>query len=78
LQHADGVVLQNDRNLYVTMENLRLATDNLKAASQLLRANPAVLLWGNRSPNNTGPPNATPGDLLLQDRGRVGRYDRAP
>jgi phospholipid/cholesterol/gamma-HCH transport system substrate-binding protein len=78
LEHADGVVLQNDRNLYVTMENLRLATDNLKAATQLLRANPAVLLWGNHSSTNTGPTNTTPGDHLLQDRGRVGRYDRAP
>jgi phospholipid/cholesterol/gamma-HCH transport system substrate-binding protein len=78
LERTNGVVLQNDRNLYMTLENLRLTTDNLKATSQLLRANPAVLLWGNRSPHNTNPTNTSPGDHLLQDRGRVGRYDRAP
>lgn len=78
LEHADGMLVQNDRNLYVTLENLRLMTDNLKATSQLLRANPAVLLWGNRHPHSPDPANPSPADQLLQDRGRVGRYDRAP
>jgi phospholipid/cholesterol/gamma-HCH transport system substrate-binding protein len=78
VDHADGLLVQNDRNLYVTLENLRLMTDNLKATSQLLRANPAVLLWGNSNPHSPDPANPSPGDQLLQDRGRVGRYDRAP
>jgi phospholipid/cholesterol/gamma-HCH transport system substrate-binding protein len=80
LAHADAVVVQNDRNLYTTVENLRDVTDNLKATSQLLRTNPAVLVWGSRgSNNNTNATNASAGDSqLLRDRGRIGRYDKAP
>lgn len=80
LARMDTMVAQNDRNIYMTIENLRDMTANLKATSQLLRANPAVLLWGNRGVNNgnnpIGPVQNT--NQVLQDRGRIGRYDRAP
>jgi len=76
LADADEVVLQNDRNIYKTVENLRDTTDNLKATSQLLRANPAVILWGNRSNHDNPNPTALQRDQVLQDRGRMGRYDR--
>jgi phospholipid/cholesterol/gamma-HCH transport system substrate-binding protein len=77
LLDADEMVLQNDRNVYATVENLRDMTANLEATSQLLRANPAVLLWGNRG-NHDPDLNHTSlqNDRVLQDRGRMGRYDR--
>jgi ABC-type transporter Mla subunit MlaD len=79
LTHVDTVVLQNDRNLFTTVENLREVADNLKVASQLVRGNPAVLLWGTNNPNNASPANASSnGAPALQDRGRIGRYDRMP
>lgn len=76
LADADEVVLQNDRNLYQTVENLRDMTDNLKATSQLLRANPAVILWGNRGTHADLNPTSLQRDQVLQDRGRMGRYDQ--
>ncbi len=77
LADADEMVLQNDRNIYMTVENLRDMTANLEATSQLLRANPAVILWGNRG-NQNAELNHTSlqRDQILQDRGRMGRYDR--
>ncbi len=79
LNGVNQMLVQNDRNIYATIENLRDMTANLEATTQLLRANPAVLLWGTRNNHN---PDATPSTLqrtrALQDRGRVGRYDRTP
>lgn len=77
LLDTDEMVVQNDRNVYTTVENLRDMTANLEATSQLLRANPAVLLWGNRG--NHSPElnhSSLQNDQVLQDRGRMGRYDR--
>jgi hypothetical protein len=79
LTRADRLVMQNDRNIFVTIENLRNITDDLKATSQLLRANPAVLLWGNRDNASANPTGASHNsNQTLQDRGRIGRYDRKP
>jgi phospholipid/cholesterol/gamma-HCH transport system substrate-binding protein len=79
LRHTDAMVVQNDRNIYITIENLRDTTANLKATSQLLRANPSIILWGKRGADGTnsiGTGHNT--NRLLQDRGRMGRYDRTP
>ena len=79
LTRTDTLVAQNDRNIFVTVENLREITDNLKATSQLLRANPAVILWGNRRDGSGNPAGAAQhSNQTLQDRGRIGRYDRKP
>jgi hypothetical protein len=79
LANVDAVVVQNDRNLYTTVENLRDLTENLKIASQLVRSNPSVILWGTGNANKPGSVNASHnGAQALQDRGRIGRYDRAP
>ena len=81
LANVDAVVLQNDRNLYSTVENLRAVAENLKIASQLVRTDPSVLLWGtpDNKNHNQGPvPAAYDGAQALRDRGRIGRYDRAP
>jgi phospholipid/cholesterol/gamma-HCH transport system substrate-binding protein len=78
LADVDAMVVQNDRNVYATIENLRDMTANLEATSELLRANPSVILWGNRGDDNATLMNASErGNQVLQDRGRIGRYDRA-
>lgn len=76
LADTDEMVLQNDRNIYTTVENLRDMTANLAATSRLLRTNPAVLLWGNRNTHADLNPTPLQRDQVLQDRGRMGRYDR--
>ncbi len=42
LANMDSVVVQNDRNLYETIENLRQMTEHLEATAELVRANPAI------------------------------------
>lgn len=77
LTHLDEVIVQNDRNIYTTVENLRNTTQHLEAAAELVRANPSVLLFGRRSGDDASTVNTSDqGNHLLQDRGRVGRYDR--
>lgn len=74
LARANDIVVQNDRNLYTSIENLRDTLDNLKVASQQVRTNPSVLIFGKRTDaNDTTDPNVT---RVLRDRGRVGRYDK--
>lgn len=74
LTRLEAVVTQNDRNLYRSVESLRETLDNLKIASEQVRANPAVLLFGSRQ--SQGEPSSSDPAGTLQDRGRVGRYDR--
>jgi ATP/maltotriose-dependent transcriptional regulator MalT len=75
LTHADTVLVQNDRNLYTTIENLRDTTEQLKATAQQVQTNPSVLLWGTRKTPNASTASDQP-TRVLEDRGRVGRYDK--
>ena len=77
LVHVDELIAQNDRNLYMSVEYLRDATENLKAVTRQVRANPSVLLWGNGNQKAPDAPNGSDATTrILQDRGRVGRYDK--
>jgi ABC-type transporter Mla subunit MlaD len=77
LVHADEILAHNDRNLYTSIEYLRDATENLKAAARQVRTNPSVLLWGNGDQQAPDAPNGADATTrILQDRGRVGRYDK--
>lgn len=76
LTHIDAIVVQNDRNIYISIENLRDTLDNLKGASQQVRANPAVLVFGARNQPDTGSTEAPSVTRTLRDRGRIGRYDK--
>ena len=79
LSGVNQLVVQNDHNIYATIENLRDTTGNLEATSELLRANPAVLLWGTGGGNGGKPVKASQNNSQnLRDRGRIGRYDRTP
>ncbi len=77
LVDVDEVVVQGDRNLYMTIENLRDMSAHLEAAAELVRANPAILIWGkdDKEPSQAMPAVGAKGQPL-RDRGRVGRYDR--
>jgi len=77
LVHADEIMAHNDRNLYTSIEYLRDATENLKATARQVRTNPSVLLWGNGDQKEPDTPNGADATTRsLQDRGRVGRYDK--
>src|SRR5215510_3348428 len=77
LVHVDEIITHNERNLYMGVEYLRDATENLKAAARQLRMNPSVLLWGNSNQKAPDAPNGSDATTrILQDRGRVGRYDK--
>jgi ABC-type transporter Mla subunit MlaD len=77
LVHVDEIIAHNDRNLYTSVEYLRDATENLKATVRQIRANPSVLLWGNSNQKEPDTPSGSDATTrILQDRGRVGRYDK--
>jgi phospholipid/cholesterol/gamma-HCH transport system substrate-binding protein len=77
LVHVDEIIAHNDRNLYTSVEYLRDATENLRATTRQIRSNPSVLLWGNGNQKEPDAPNGTDAATrILQDRGRVGRYDK--
>ena len=77
LTDLDTVVVQNDRNLFVTIENLRDMSAHLEAAAEIVRTNPAVMVWGHQGePGPQVSPVAGSGPQPLQGRGRIGRYDR--
>jgi phospholipid/cholesterol/gamma-HCH transport system substrate-binding protein len=77
LVHVDEIIAHNDRNLYTSVEYLRDATENLKATARQVRANPSVLLWGNGNPKEPDAANGVDATTrILEDRGRVGRYDK--
>jgi len=77
LVHVDEIIAHNDRNLYTSIEYLRDATENLRATARQVRMNPSVLLWGSGNQKEPDAPNgADAATRILQDRGRVGRYDK--
>jgi ABC-type transporter Mla subunit MlaD len=77
LVHVDEIIAHNDRNLYTSIEYLRDATENLKATTRQIRMNPSVLLWGIGDQKAPDAPDGTDAATrILQDRGRVGRYDK--
>jgi ABC-type transporter Mla subunit MlaD len=77
LKQVETVIAQNDRNLYSSIEALRDTAEQLKATVRQVYANPSVLLWGpgsQKAPESLG--GVDPTTRVLQDRGRVGRYDK--
>jgi ABC-type transporter Mla subunit MlaD len=77
VRDMDAVVVRNDRNLFTTIENLRDMSAHLEATAELVRTNPATLVWGKRTQDQTQvAPAVDAAHKRLKDRGRVGRYDR--
>src|SRR5262252_40519 len=77
LVRVDEIIAHNDRNLYTSLEYLRDATENLRATARQVRMTPSVLLWGSGTQKEPDAPNNSDATTrILQDRGRVGRYDK--
>ena len=70
---TDGLILQNNKNLFETIRGMRDMTHHLELAAKRIRANPSVVLFG--SPE-------TPEELRRADetelrlKGRARRYDK--
>jgi len=73
LKDSDGLIVQNNKNLYETVRGLRDMTHHLELAAKRIRANPSLVLFG--SPE-------TPEELRKEDetelrlKGRARRYDK--
>jgi phospholipid/cholesterol/gamma-HCH transport system substrate-binding protein len=73
LKDTDGVIVQNNKNLFETIRGMRDMTHHLELAAKRIRANPSVVLFG--SPE-------TPEELRRADetelrlKGRARRYDK--
>jgi phospholipid/cholesterol/gamma-HCH transport system substrate-binding protein len=77
LARVDEVVAHNDRNLYMIVEHLRDTAADLKATARQVRGNPSVLLWGSGGQKESDARSTSDATTrALQDRGRVGRYDK--
>lgn len=73
LKDSDGLIVQNNANLYETLRGLRDMTHHLERASKRIRADPSILLFG---------ATETPEELRRADetelrlKGRARRYDK--
>jgi phospholipid/cholesterol/gamma-HCH transport system substrate-binding protein len=73
LRDSDGVIVQNNANLYETLRGLRDTMHHLELAAKRIRANPSILIFGAQE---------TPEELKRSDetelrlKGRVRRYDK--
>jgi ABC-type transporter Mla subunit MlaD len=73
LKDSDGLVVQNNKNVYEMLRGMRDTTHHLELAAKRIRANPSLLLFG--APE-------TPEELKRRDetqlrlKGRAPRYDK--
>jgi phospholipid/cholesterol/gamma-HCH transport system substrate-binding protein len=73
LKDTDGLIVQNNKNLYETIRGLRDMTHHLELAAKRIRANPSIVLFGAQE---------TPEELRKADetelrlKGRARRYDK--
>ena len=73
---TDQLLLDNNRNIYLTIRNVRDATAELDRLIRKLRADPSVVIWGDDE--KTGP-RTPPRDLdILREEGRARRYGKEP
>lgn len=73
LKDADGLMVQNNKNLFETIRGMRDMTHHLEMAAKRIRANPSIVLFG---------ADETPEELRRADetelrlKGRARRYDK--
>jgi|GEM_PF-2962872 len=73
LRDTDGLIVQNNKNLFETIRGMRDMTHHLELAAKRIRANPSVVLFGS---------SETPEELRQADetelrlKGRARRYDK--
>jgi phospholipid/cholesterol/gamma-HCH transport system substrate-binding protein len=73
LKDSDGLIVQNNKNIFETVRGLREMTHHLELAAKRIRANPSIVLFG---------ASETPEELRKADetelrlKGRARRYDK--
>jgi phospholipid/cholesterol/gamma-HCH transport system substrate-binding protein len=73
LKDTDGLIVQNNKNLFETIRGMRDMTHHLELAAKRIRANPSIMLFG---------ADETPEELRRADetelrlKGRARRYDK--
>lgn len=73
LKDSDGLVVQNNKNVYEMLRGMRDTTHHLELAAKRIRANPSLLIFG---------ASETPEELRRRDetqlrlKGRAPRYDK--
>ena len=73
LKDSDGLIVQNNKNLFETVRGLRDTMHHLELAAKRIRANPSVVLFGTpETPEELKRADET--DLRL--KGRARRYDK--
>lgn len=75
LRDADGLVVENHKNVYETIRALRDAAYHMEQASKRIRANPSILLFG---AEETPEERRRADETELRLRGRARRYDKEP
>jgi len=74
LSGTEGMILDNNRNLYLSLRNIRNATAELDRLIRKVRADPSVVIWGD---DEKVEPAILPENLdALRNNGRVGRYGK--
>lgn len=73
LRDADGVVLQNNKNIFESIRAMRDTAYHMEAAAKRIRANPAILLFG-ADESEDDPVRADETQIRL--KGRARRYDK--
>ncbi|HZE98898.1 MAG TPA: MlaD family protein [Planctomycetota bacterium] len=73
LRDSDGLIVQNNKNLYETLRGLRDTMHHLELAAKRIRANPSILIFGaEETPEQLKRTDET--ELRL--KGRARRYDK--
>jgi len=76
LVDADRILVDNNRNIYLTIRNLRDATAELDRVLRKVRADPSVVIWGDKEKIG---PRTVPEDLdKLRKAARARRYGKEP
>jgi phospholipid/cholesterol/gamma-HCH transport system substrate-binding protein len=73
LKDGDGLIVQNNKNIYETIRGLRDTSHHLELAAKRIRANPSVVLFG--APE-TAEDLRKADETELRLRGRARRYDK--
>jgi phospholipid/cholesterol/gamma-HCH transport system substrate-binding protein len=73
LQDADGLIVQNNKNIYETIRALRDTAYHMEQATKRIRANPAVLLFG---ADETAEERRRADETEIRLKGRARRYDK--
>jgi phospholipid/cholesterol/gamma-HCH transport system substrate-binding protein len=73
LTDADGVLVENHKNIYETIRALRDTAYHMEQATRRIRANPSVLLFG---AEETPEERRQADETELRLRGRAPRYDK--